>query len=864
MTEKIATHAFVAGELDRPFYARTDLQKYPLGVALARNFTVDYRGGLKTRPGFLFLDGAFGPARLFSFPRGEGDFPVIVFVTAGRTFLWLEDEYQNESPIAVTGFSNFTKFLVGDVAPSLILNFKDQQYNRDAGTLDLADATSITPGDFVYLDGEAEFPFIFVVTAKAGNTITIASTFEIPFTFDNVTAVRRVKSYANPYGSVCLPLLRAHFRLNILKITCVTRPPWQLRFDDQFYFEPVPFLPALAAPTGLTATSYKITGTGAARVLSVETGAAYGVYAVTAVDVNGTESAISRPLLSDDLYNFTTDPGSAKLAWTAVSGAVSYNVYRSIITENELDIGTRLGFVGSTTVAEFIDDNFIPDFTRLPPTLFNPFADGAVLRISITAPGSGYDPNTTTLSAAGGTGFVGYPIVRDGKVLGALIVSGGSGYETSDALTVAAGGGTGATGALLATSPLTGNYPATNTIFQQRSVYAGSPNLPLTAHASRIGDLNNFSAAAPPSPDDAFSFTIDASESIPIRHLIRARNGLLMLHAKGVDRLLGSDNKAVSAVSRDIENQSDIGVGTPVPAIINDDVIFSTPRGSAIIAMGYTFYTNSYAPQDISVLAAHLFGEGKAPVRMEWISEPDKLLWVLREDGQLLTLTYMKEQEIFAWTQHQTAGFIHDIVAVSEPGRDALYALIERDEVFALERLAPRRISALADYIGTDRALVRTFEEAQSVIGGLWPLEGHTVSVLADADAVLELTVEDGEITLDNPANKVIIGIPYVCQGASLPLSDPELLRDGTRRRIVGAAVRLLETRGLEVGADLRALFEMKDKGTEDWGAPIDLRSDYTMLRFADSWKRDAQIHFRQRYPLPAHILGYVSEVEQE
>ena len=840
MTEKIATHAFVAGELDEPFYARTDLQKYPLGVALARNFTVDYRGGLKSRAGFLFQDATFGAARIFTFPRGENEFPVIVFVTEGRTFLWIEDEYENEAAISVVDFDSGAK------------------------TLELADASTIAEGDYIYLDGESEYPFIFSVADKTGDTITLACAFDIPFDLTNVTDVRRVKSYANPYGSVCLPLLRAHFRLNILKITCVTRPPWQLRFEDQFYFEAVPFTPALAAPTGLAATSYKITGTGAARVLSVETGAAYGVYAVTAVDVNGTESAISRPLLSADLYNFTTEPGSGKLAWTAVSGAVSYNVYRSIITENELDIGTRLGFIGSTTIAEFTDDNFIPDFTRLPPTLFNPFANGAVLRINITAPGSGYDPNTTTLSAAGGTGFVGYPIVRDGKVLGALIVSGGQDYEITDALTIGAGGGTGATGALLATSPLTGNYPAANTTFQQRGIYAGSPNLPLTVHASRIGDLDNFSSAAPPSPEDAFSFTIDANESIPIRHLIRARNGLLLLHSRGVDRLLGSENKAVSAVSRDLENQSDIGVGTPIPAIINDDIIFSTPRGSSIIAMGYTFYTNSYSPQDISVLAAHLFGEGRAPKRMEWISEPDKLLWVLREDGKLLTLTYMKEQEIFAWTQHQTDGFVHDILTVAEPGRDALYAIIERDKIFTLEKLAPRRIEALAGFVGADCALVRTFVDAQATVEGLWPLEGRTVSVLADADALLNLTVTDGAITVPNPAKKFIIGIPFVCEARSLPMSDPELLRDGTRRRIVGAAVRLLETRGLELGADPRAIYEMKDKGTEDWGDPIALRSDYTMLRFADSWKRDAQMHFRQRYPLPAHILGYVSEVEQE
>lgn len=844
MIRNAVTHAFIAGELDRPFYARTDLAKYPLGVALAKNFTIDFRGGLKSRPGFEFCDLGLGPARLFSFPTGETTPPVLAVITAGRTFLWQTGEYYTEEAITVTAFS------VGD------------------RTLTLTSAATLNEGDYIYLNGNSSYTFPFKIATIAGDVITIECALPVDFALAAVTSVSPLTSFTNPYGSACLPLLRTSFRLNKLIITCVNQPPYQLLFEDEFQFSEIAFTASGAAPSGLALTTYKITGTGETRVLTAETGAAYVIYTVTGIDEEGRESIIARPLVTADAYNFTTDPGSAKLTWTGVASARSYRVYRSIVTENELDISVPLGFVGETPIVEFVDDNVVPDFTRLPPIEFSPFANGAVLQLNVTNPGSEYAPNTATITVATGD-FVGYPIIRGGKILGVLVVRPGSGYSTSTTVTVSKLSffhpGSGGAVKITKVTPASGNNPAANTVFQQRSVYAGTPNLPLTFSASRIGSPETFSSASPPAPDDAFSFAVDAEEPNPIRHLIRARNGLLILHSRGIDRLIGTEGKTVSATSREIENQSDIGVGTATPAILNDDVIFSSARGSSIISMGYTFYTNSYSPQDISILAAHLFGEGKKPIRMEWIAEPDKLLWVLREDGVLLTLTYMKEQEIFAWAQHETAGTVLDIVRMGEPNQDALYALILRGTVHSLEKLAKRQIPAagISELIASDSALVREFETPQTEVTGLWALEGKTVSVLADGDALLDLEVSGGALSVPAAARTFVIGLPYTCTGVTLPLSDPEQFIEGKKKRIVGLAARLLETRGLELGTDVRAIYEMKDRGFEDWGDVTELRSDNALAFVAAQWKRDAQLIFRQRYPLPAHVLGYVLQAEE-
>src|SRR5215471_6062891 len=43
--------AFSAGELAPSYFARVDLDKFHSGVALMRNFFVDYRGGARNRAG---------------------------------------------------------------------------------------------------------------------------------------------------------------------------------------------------------------------------------------------------------------------------------------------------------------------------------------------------------------------------------------------------------------------------------------------------------------------------------------------------------------------------------------------------------------------------------------------------------------------------------------------------------------------------------------------------------------------------------------------------------------------------------------------------------------------------------------------
>lgn len=83
-------------------------------------------------------------------------------------------------------------------------------------------------------------------------------------------------------------------------------------------------------------------------------------YEVTAVDVNGVESLIS----NEDSDTTETTNNTVRLTWTAVDGALSYNVYRSTTTATY----GATSFLANVTAATYDDDGSVSLTTGTPPT----------------------------------------------------------------------------------------------------------------------------------------------------------------------------------------------------------------------------------------------------------------------------------------------------------------------------------------------------------------------------------------------------------------------------------------------------------------------------------------------------------------
>ncbi len=149
-----------------------------------------------------------------------------------------------------------------------------------------------------------------------------------------------------------------------------------------------------------------------------------------------------------------------------------------------------------------------------------------------------------------------------------------------------------------------------------------------------------------------------------------------------------------------------------------------------------------------------------------------------------------------------------------------------------------------------------------ATLSGLRHLEGQAVVALAAGNVIEGLTVVNGSVTLPAEAFPAVAGLKYTCQARTLPPVATEATIEARRKKILGVAVRIHDTRGLKTGATLSSLYDMKDQTTEAYGEPVQLRSGQSWQLQRGAWTKEGQTYFVQENPLPATILGLVTDME--
>lgn len=234
----------------------------------------------------------------------------------------------------------------------------------------------------------------------------------------------------------------------------------------------------------------------------------------------------------------------------------------------------------------------------------------------------------------------------------------------------------------IADNPFTGNNPITFSYFQQRACYAGSDDSPTGFWMSQPGQFNNFNYSNPTQEDDAITGTIVSLQVNAIQSLVPMPGGLIAFTTKGAWQLSGGSggaggDVAVTPINIIATPQDGSGSNAIQPIVIVEDIVYIQAKGSVIRNLTYKLDNNIYRGADISVLSNHLF-YGHQITEWAYAEEPFKIIWAIRTDGVLLSLTYVKEQEIYGWARHDTLGLFKSVASVTETTRDATYVVVER------------------------------------------------------------------------------------------------------------------------------------------------------------------------------------------
>ena len=249
-----------------------------------------------------------------------------------------------------------------------------------------------------------------------------------------------------------------------------------------------------------------------------------------------------------------------------------------------------------------------------------------------------------------------------------------------------------------------GNYPQAVSYFEQRRVFAGTTNEPQSMWMTRSGTESDMSYSLPVKDDDRINFRVAAREANTIRHVIPLTQ-LILLTSAAEWRVSPVNSDAITPTTVSVRPQSYVGASNVQPEIINNSMVYCAARGGHVRELGYSWQSNGFITGDLSIRAAHLF-DNFTIVDMCYAKSPQPLLWFVSSTGKLLGLTYVPEQQIGAWHQHDTDGIFESCTVVAEGNEDSLYVIVRRtvngNSVRYVERMATRQVNLLKDCFFVD------------------------------------------------------------------------------------------------------------------------------------------------------------------
>lgn len=425
-----------------------------------------------------------------------------------------------------------------------------------------------------------------------------------------------------------------------------------------------------------------------------------------------------------------------------------------------------------------------------------------------------------------------------------------------------------------------GNFPRCGNFIEQRLALASTDNDPQAIWMSQSGNYENFGVSVPAKASDAVTFRIKARQVNEVRSLL-ALKGMMAL-TSGAEWIVtgGSNSDAITPSAIKIDNQGYRGCAKVQPIVVGNTILFAQRGGGVVRDFSYEFAQDGFVGRDLTILARHLF-ENKNIKAWAYAQAPYSIAWVVLDDGALVSLTYLREHEVWAWTRHESGpdndAVFEDVVVIGEGNEDVPYFVAKRTiggvSKRYIERLHTRVFATIADAFFVDCGLSYG-GVAKTTFTGLDHLNGQSVVALADGNVIRNLSV--GAVTggigvvLPVAASKVHIGLPMVATLETLGLDLGAVQGLGTvqgrQKSVSEVMLRVENTRGIFLGPydgerDSKHLVEYRQRSTEAWNEAIAMYTGDIRITPPWDWNTHGRMVVKQFDPLPMTILAIMPDV---
>jgi hypothetical protein len=423
-------------------------------------------------------------------------------------------------------------------------------------------------------------------------------------------------------------------------------------------------------------------------------------------------------------------------------------------------------------------------------------------------------------------------------------------------------------------------WPAFLTFFEGRLYFTGVEHFPQTEWGSHVNDFYNFFEG--PNGNDAVKFQIvDSSGNVTLNQIkwLAPGENLLAGTTHGEYRQTGPADGAFSATELPLVRlQSTYGSADIQPIRVGQSLLFAQRQGSKIRQMSFEAdVAAAFLAKDITILSGHFLKQHRV-LEMAYQPEDLPLVWAVRSDGQLLTLTFDLVEQVVGWAHHVLEGPAESVAVIPHPTANSyqVWSSVQYtqsngtvtrclgyfdDQAEMRGRLAIDGVVPAWRGLTLDNAVVYTFATPQTLLTGLEHLAVGPITVVGDGVLYEGITVSDiGEAILPVACLRVWAGIPYTCTAETLPLET--MLRTGTthghERNWLKLVAQVYETIGLSINGQ-----RMPNRTP---GMPLSvavaLFTGKTPIVMPSEWSMDSTITLVQDQPFPATVLAVSGDLD--
>lgn len=226
------------------------------------------------------------------------------------------------------------------------------------------------------------------------------------------------------------------------------------------------------------------------------------------------------------------------------------------------------------------------------------------------------------------------------------------------------------------------NYPRVVGFYEDRLAWGSTPEQPQTLWFSKTGDFENLTTGA--NDDDGLEFTISAGQVNAIRWI--AEDQQLQIGTTGATRTLAGAGVDEALTPNSVKGKRHTTYGSTAlqPVQTGAVTLFVGKNARRLREFVYSFDNDRFVAPDLSLLSEHITNTGIKEIT--YTQDPDSIVWMCLNNGQLIGMTYERDQDVVAWHQHQPGGSYNDtaygvvesVTSISTETRDELWLLVKR------------------------------------------------------------------------------------------------------------------------------------------------------------------------------------------